>query len=47
MEILITGSDGFIAKNLISRLRNFNNVKLNLYSKKTDPKKLQKINNSK
>ena len=43
MEILITGSDGFIAKNLISRLRNFNNVKLNLYSKKTDPKKLQKL----
>ena len=43
MEILITGSDGFIAKNLISRLRNLKNVKLNLYSKRTDPKKLKKL----
>lgn len=43
MEILITGSDGFIAKNLIYRLRNLNNVKINLFSKKTNPQNLEKL----
>ena len=43
MEILITGSDGFIAKNLIYRLKNYNNIKINLFSKKTNPKNLEKL----
>ena len=43
MEILITGSDGFIAKNLICRLKNFNNIKINLFSKNTNIKNLEKF----
>ncbi len=43
MEILITGSDGFIAKNLIYRLKNLNNIKVNLFSKKNNPQILEKL----
>ena len=43
MEILITGSEGFIAKNLIYRLNNLKNVKLNLFSKKANLQNLEKL----
>ena len=41
MKILITGSDGFIAKNLIMELKNRNYGELLLCNRKTKPEELE------
>lgn len=41
MKILITGSDGFIAKNLIQELKNRNYGELLLCNRKTEPEELE------
>ena len=42
MNVLITGSNGFIAKNLINRLESNNKINLEKFTKKNDFKDLEK-----
>ena len=45
MDILITGADGFIGKNLIQRLKNFSNLNIKKITKKTSIKNfIYKVN---
>ena len=37
MKVLITGSDGFLAKNLISQLKTIDKIELYLFSKDNSP----------
>ena len=41
MKVLVTGSNGFIAKNLISRLKKNKNIELYLYTKQDSSDLLQ------
>ena len=41
MKVLITGSDGFLAKNLISQLKTIDKIELYLFSKNNSPDTLE------